>query len=433
TATLLHDLFSFNEEVISRGLFSPPGGFSQTRCYHQAHPEAAWKWIIKTFGPDHSFSKCVFSDSVVWVGDLAERYALTRGAVRAPLWSLPIHFFLELGDMLFEPSHIRYLAKAALCAESAPTPTRCLQKISEWIFEQNQIEAFLEGSGGSNGDGMAFGIPLSRSKTGGFLDAVFKKGHNERLPRTNSNVSEYFRRTSMGSVLFGWKEETGLRRDSGASTCSVVVDVDDEARGSSFLNLPNSGGWRSRSRSRSRNRSRSRSRSRGGSQEDVDRSDVVVSSFTLEDAEAIRSKGYVLTDSLRKEFITALRKEVIENRAFYKALSQTDENWWKLQRETEKEKNTAGSGSLQGSRKMWRSSSTERAKVRLFISADLTKKGRKLIDGSSLIEQSPLQFMLEAENLLKLLERMDGFYGYELRSKSKLKRKISKLKTALKF
>jgi len=175
TATLLFESFNLPESVISKCILNTFQGFSKTRCYDQKHPEYAWQWIIKTYGSQHKLSRVAFSDSVVWVGDLAERSGNPRGGVPLPVFSLPIQFITEeFKTMAFEPYHIRYIAKAALCVHAFPHPTMCLQSISEWVYEQNQIEFSINNVSPNDRLG-TFGLPLSRSKTGGILDSLFRR------------------------------------------------------------------------------------------------------------------------------------------------------------------------------------------------------------------------------------------------------------------
>ncbi|KAJ3417100.1 hypothetical protein HDV05_006959 [Chytridiales sp. JEL 0842] len=95
--------FEVNEDVMEIALFRIPGAptdspdsFPATRCYMKANPCPVWKWVLRTYGPDHRFTMACFDD------------ALSRAAAERELHALHDHY-LEAG-VQFRPRHVKILA-----------------------------------------------------------------------------------------------------------------------------------------------------------------------------------------------------------------------------------------------------------------------------------------------------------------------------------
>ncbi|KAJ3122285.1 hypothetical protein HK098_002953 [Nowakowskiella sp. JEL0407] len=463
-ATLLCESFNLSEKIIEKCLLIPIAGFSKTRCYDQRHPEIAWRWILKRYGPSHEFTKLCFSDVIVWVGDMAERNATSRGLVQPPIWTLPLQFLLEMDGMLFEPFHVKYLCKSACSLDAYPQPVRSLQRISEWVFEQNQLELYMNYDQGAANMGMnEFGIPLQKSKTGGKLDAwfsrIYKGGgggvyEGKTFDTFDSRVSSDSRRKSGGfsaflrgrsnspapiSVNVSSMAESGgegvleygrvstqksvgfsaFLRGRSKSPVPVAVNVssmvDNDGEEVSAPTFSTGGRKRlivgrvfQRSGSKSPGRSPQTLTPVSVSAPKLDSStpmpnakfltvpefnDGVSASTTNSNSNKSQMK-LVLTEAVRREWITALRKEVLENKEFGKAMQRVQNEWRLLQSVTR-----------EGGERTRRQS------------MDVSKLGWDEEAGS------PKQFLREAENLARILgdtrirgRRREAFVSRRLKS-----------------
>ncbi|TPX44479.1 hypothetical protein SeMB42_g02535 [Synchytrium endobioticum] len=119
--------FTFSADVIALALKNMVRALPyRTRCYDQTHPYMAWKWIIASYGTQHRFSKDCFMDFVMWLSELGARVKHYRP--REDPWKLLLYLHDE--GCVLEPSHFRYLARAALCANSAPHMAKLLARLN---------------------------------------------------------------------------------------------------------------------------------------------------------------------------------------------------------------------------------------------------------------------------------------------------------------
>ncbi|KAJ3102372.1 hypothetical protein HDU96_009657 [Phlyctochytrium bullatum] len=65
--------FEFKEDDVGQALlirdeaYQPQSMGPRTNCYYQANPGQAWRWILRTYGPVHWFTRSCFFDSVLRV------------------------------------------------------------------------------------------------------------------------------------------------------------------------------------------------------------------------------------------------------------------------------------------------------------------------------------------------------------------------------
>ncbi|TPX36117.1 hypothetical protein SmJEL517_g01594 [Synchytrium microbalum] len=123
----LIEAFSFEEEIIAQSLMNKQRGLPyRTRIYDQTHPYVAWKWILQRFGANHRFSRDCFSDFLMWLGELGARIKHYRP--REDPWKLLLFLFDE--GCTIEPHHFRFIARAALCPNSAPHMSQLIARFT---------------------------------------------------------------------------------------------------------------------------------------------------------------------------------------------------------------------------------------------------------------------------------------------------------------
>ncbi|KAJ3094443.1 hypothetical protein HDU97_008047 [Phlyctochytrium planicorne] len=136
-----------------------PGLPYNTRCYEQNGPYRVWKWVLKTFGPNHVMTRMCFDGEPtgVWLADLATRlqthrppksfastssirstgsgsslhiYTPSGGSSNENLFSLPLDFMDE--GCRVKPQHLTHLARMAQCPKSRPFPSLILYRVRRW-------------------------------------------------------------------------------------------------------------------------------------------------------------------------------------------------------------------------------------------------------------------------------------------------------------
>ncbi|KAJ3272240.1 hypothetical protein HK104_004510 [Borealophlyctis nickersoniae] len=145
--TTLVDHFNIPSTTIATALFhrhpSRGGRDAQatpyvTRCYDQASPFAAWKWVLARYGPTHELTTSCFDDLALWVAQsvgavgswaaAAAASGVGRGRPRSGsggrrmldvegVWRV-VYQFLDKG-VLVAPKHVEGLATAAVCSTGA--------------------------------------------------------------------------------------------------------------------------------------------------------------------------------------------------------------------------------------------------------------------------------------------------------------------------
>ncbi|KAI9003744.1 hypothetical protein BC832DRAFT_89471 [Gaertneriomyces semiglobifer] len=72
-----------------------------TRCFKQQKPSTAWRWVLRTYGPQHRFARACFNDALLCLPQI--------DAGQRPV----THDYLAAG-VKFTPAHVRYLSAIAM-------------------------------------------------------------------------------------------------------------------------------------------------------------------------------------------------------------------------------------------------------------------------------------------------------------------------------
>ncbi|KAI8591601.1 hypothetical protein BDZ88DRAFT_43014 [Geranomyces variabilis] len=123
--------FSIDEETIRTALYTHPksprltnGGrpeFPATRCYMKTNPCPVWRWVLRTYGPHHEFTRACYDD------------ALSRAAADRDLHLLHDEF-LEAG-VRFYPRHVKILACRLLHRDMTANALHLLQALREQVAD----------------------------------------------------------------------------------------------------------------------------------------------------------------------------------------------------------------------------------------------------------------------------------------------------------
>ncbi|KNC97807.1 uncharacterized protein SPPG_06802 [Spizellomyces punctatus DAOM BR117] len=131
SAEFLISTFNISTDVIAQALYTHPdaprlpnGGcpeFPATRSYMKSNPCPVWRWILKSYGPHHPFTKACFDD------------ALSRAAADRDLHALHDEF-LQSG-VRFYPRHVKILACRLLHRDMTANALHLLQVLREQITD----------------------------------------------------------------------------------------------------------------------------------------------------------------------------------------------------------------------------------------------------------------------------------------------------------
>ncbi|KAJ3046277.1 hypothetical protein HDV00_000090 [Rhizophlyctis rosea] len=140
SADYLMRVFNISEDVIARALFTHPeddplpnGGraeFPATRCYMKANPCPVWRWVLKTYGPEHHFTLACFDD------------ALSRASADRDLHA--VHdTFLEAG-VQFHPRHVKILACRVLHRDMTANALHLLRALRAQVSQELQEDTLTD-------------------------------------------------------------------------------------------------------------------------------------------------------------------------------------------------------------------------------------------------------------------------------------------------
>ncbi|KAI8811003.1 hypothetical protein BJ742DRAFT_165918 [Cladochytrium replicatum] len=309
-----------------------PGNPCETRCYEAEHPEYVWTWLLKTFPARHRYVQAAFRDATAFIGDLSDRVQMYRNPADLP-WQLPLAF-LDAGCK-FGPLHLRSIAKAARSEWACPAPTVMLRKIAEWVREQNQIAATAK----LRARQASLSVAGKREEVHAHDDFEVHKSH----ARDGNYGLALEKFATTGSIVEGSRKSNGgaeMRRD-------VLLKP---------VGVP--------SKSKTANKKPSLPLLVVVPAQPADRTGPASPTSPV--------VPYVLTDSRRLDWITALRREITRNRELIRAIERAESMW------------KHGSGAHR------------RGNV------------RQSVDASSWSNESPMRFVSEAENLIQLLKTVPG-------------------------